>query len=161
MSWEVSGNLPCDLLDDWVLDGGRKRRNSGVGLGKLSVGATVLVVEIPISALWLSFGIEEDISFGAQSSVVSLHQEVLFALGPRGKFGTRNEKLGTGMAVNGNAKLFGEGRKEVKGVVLVGIEEVNLPYLIFLNPVGEDGGVVSSGWGIGEMMIESGELLFL
>jgi hypothetical protein len=121
MSWEVSGNLLCDLLDDWVLDGGRKRRNSRVGLGKLSVGATVLVVEIPISALWPSFGIEEDISFGAQSSVVSLHQEVLFALGPSGKFGTRNEKLGTGMAVNGNAKLFGEGRKGVKGVVLVGI----------------------------------------
>ena len=65
------------------------------------------------------------------------------------------------MAVDGNAKLFGEGRKGVKGVVLVGIEEVNLPYLMFLNPVGEDGGIVSSGWGVGEMMIESGELLFL
>ena len=49
----------------------------------------------------------------------------------------------------------------MKGVVLVGIEEVNLPYLMFLNPVGEDGGIVSTGWGVGEMMIESGELLFL
>ena len=157
----MSGNLLGDLLDDCVLDGGRKWRNSRVGLGKLSVGATVLVVEIPISALWLSFGIEEDISFSAQTSVVSLHQEVLFALGPCGKFLTRNNKLGTGMAVDGNAKLFGEGRKGVKGVVLVGIEEVNLPYLMFLNPVGEDGGIVSTGRGVGEMMIESRELLFL
>ena len=65
------------------------------------------------------------------------------------------------MAVNGNAKLFAEGRKGVKGVVLVGIEEVNLPYLMFLNPVGEDGGIVGSSRGVGEMMIKSGELLFL
>jgi hypothetical protein len=51
-------------------------------------------------------GIEEDVSFGSEPSVVGFHKEVLLSLGPRLKLYSRNEKLGTGMALDGNSQFL-------------------------------------------------------
>jgi len=49
----------------------------------------------------------------------------------------------------------------VKCVVLVGIEQMDFPDLMFLNPVCKDGGVVGTERRIGKAVIEGAKLLFL
>ena len=49
----------------------------------------------------------------------------------------------------------------MKCVVLVGIEQMDFPDLMFLNPVCKDGGVVGAERGIGKAVIEGAKLLFL
>ena len=98
--------LGCYLLNDRVLYGGGQGRDFWFFLCEFAEGAAVLVVEIPVAALGFALGIEEDVSFGAESAVVGFHEKVLLSLGPRLKLLSRHEKLGTRMALDGNSQFL-------------------------------------------------------
>ena len=140
------GHLFGDLGNEGVFGGGWQGRNRRFFFCEFAEGAAVLVVEIPVAALRFALGIEEDVSFGAESAVVGLHQEMFFSLGPRLKLLSGHEELGTGMAVDGNSQFLGESGKGVVGIVLVGVKKVNFADAMFFYPLDENGGVIGLFW---------------
>jgi len=99
--------------------------------------------------------------FSPQAAVVRLHQEVFFALGPRGKLLSGDEKLRTAVGLDRDAKFFGKRGKGMKGVIFVRVEQVDFPYLVSLNPPGQHVGVVGTDLGIAKVMIERMKFSFL
>ena len=69
---------------------------------------------------------------------MGLHQHVFFPLGPVGELFARDKELGGAVGLDGNAQLLGKTGQGVLGVILVRIEQVNLPDLILLDPLPEN-----------------------
>jgi len=103
---EKLGHLGGHFADDGIFVGRGERGDLGFFFGKLPERAAILVVEIPIPALRLTIGGHEDVSFGAESAVVGLHEEVLFPLGPGGEVGPRDEKLRTAVSLYWHVQFF-------------------------------------------------------
>ena len=100
------GHLFGDLGNEGIFAWGWQGRNRRFFFCEFAKGSPILIVEVPITAFRLPFRIKEDLSFGAESAVVGFHKEVLLSLGPRLKLLSRNEKLGTGMALDGNSQFL-------------------------------------------------------
>jgi hypothetical protein len=85
---------------------------------------------------------------------VGFHEEVLFALTPSGKVVAGYEKLGATVGLDGETQFFGEGGQGLGGVVLVGIEEMDLSDFVFLDPTLEDLRVAILASAVGEATVK-------
>ena len=85
MIGESLGNLLGHCDSHRVLGDLRKGWDLWVLFGKLAGRTAVLVVEVPITSFRFSGRGHEDIMFSPQATIVRLHQEVFFALGPSRK----------------------------------------------------------------------------
>ena len=152
--WEKLGDFRGHVPNHGILAGRGEGGDRGFLLGELPEGAPVLVVEIPIAALRFALGRHQDVPFRAEPPVMVFHQQVLLAFGPGGKVVPRNEELGAAVGQDRDFQLSGELREGLLGIVLVGIEQVDLGDFPFLDPAAEHLRVVVRARSVTEAVVE-------